>query len=150
MTRINIICEGPTEESFVNKVLAPHFIAKGIQVTARNLGKGNSYGKLRYNILQWMREEKGAYVTTLVDLYGMNKGFPGYQENKHKAPYDKVAAVEAAVKADIGKEGLDERQFIPHFQLHEFEAMLFSEPESLQEWLSLDRARQARNFSEHS
>ncbi len=39
MTRINIIYEGQTEESFVNKVLAPHFIAKGIRVTARNLGK---------------------------------------------------------------------------------------------------------------
>jgi hypothetical protein len=139
MTRINIICEGQTEEAFVNKVLAPHFLTKGILVTARNLGKGNSYDKLRYNILQWMKEEKGAYVTTLIDLYGMNKGFPGYQENKHKLPYDKVAAVEAAVKADIEKEGLDGRQFIPHFQLHEFETLLFSEPKSLQEWLSIDR-----------
>jgi hypothetical protein len=140
MKRVNIICEGPTEEQFVNKVLAPHFLSKGIVVTARNLGTGNKYGKLRHNILQWMKSDKGAFVTTLIDLYGMNRRFPGYLENKHKQPIDKVRAVEAAVKADINSEGLDKHQFIPHFQLHEFEALLFSDPELLQEWLSLDRS----------
>jgi hypothetical protein len=136
MKRVNIICEGPTEEQFVNKVLAPHFQKKGIIVTARSLGTGNQYGKLRSDILKWMKSDKGAYVTTLIDLYGMNRRFPGYPENKQKPPYDKVSAVEAAVKADIDKEGLDVRQFIPHFQLHEFEALLFSEPEMLEEWLN--------------
>lgn len=139
MIRVNIICEGPTEEQFVNKVLAPHFLARGIQVTPRNLGRGNSYGKLRYNIVQWMKAEKGAFVTTLIDLYGMNRRFPGYQENKAKPPLEKVTAIEAAIKEDVDKEGLDDRQFIPHFQLHEFEALLFSAPDILHNWLSLDR-----------
>jgi len=146
MTRINIICEGSTEEAFVNKILAPHFLTKGIVVTPRNLGKGDSYDKMRYNILQWMKEENGAYVTTLIDLYGMNKGFPGYLANKHKQPYDKVQAIEAAVNEDIAKEGLDQSMFIPHFQLHEFEALLFSDPDLLQEWLSLDRPIKADTF----
>jgi len=146
MTRINIICEGPTEEQFVNKVLAPHFLNIGIVVTPRNLGTGNQYGKLRHNIVQWMHSDPSAYVTTLIDLYGMNRRFPGYFEHKDKRPIDKVTAVETAVKADIDREGLDTRQFIPHFQLHEFEALLFSAPELLQEWLSLDRKIQPDYF----
>jgi hypothetical protein len=139
MIRVNVICEGRTEEVFVNKILAPHFQTKGIQVTARNLGRGNSYGKLRYNIVQWMKTERGAFVTTLIDVYGMNKGFPGYEANKNRPPLQKVSAIEAAIQADIDREGMDARQFIPHFQLHEFEALLFSEPSALKEWLSLDR-----------
>jgi hypothetical protein len=138
MIRVNIICEGFTEEQFVNQILQPHFQERGIFITARTLGRGNSYGKLRYNIVQWMKSEKGAYVTTLIDLYGINSGFPGYDLNKNKQPLDKVAAIENAVQLDIDKEGIDQRRFIPHFQLHEFEALLFSEPELMQEWLSLD------------
>lgn len=138
MIRVNIICEGPTEEQFVNKVLYPHFILKGIQVTPRILGTGNQYGKLRHNIIQWMKQDSTAWVTTLVDLYGMNRRFPGYAENRHRPGPEKVKAVENAVKQDIEREGLDPRRFIPHFQLHEFEALLFSEPGVLEEWLSLD------------
>ncbi|MEI6408761.1 MAG: DUF4276 family protein [Bacteroidota bacterium] len=139
MIRVNIICEGSTEEQFVHKLLAPHFLSKGIIVVTRNLGKGDSYDKLRYNIVQWMKEDKSAFLTTLIDLYGMNRRFPGYDENKHKPPLDKVIAIEAAVKDDLAKEGLDTRQFIPHFQLHEFEALLFSSPDDLHAWLSIDR-----------
>jgi hypothetical protein len=137
MIRVNVICEGQTEESFVGRVLAPHLLTKGIQMTPRNLGKGDNYDKLRYNIVQWMKEESGAYVTTLVDVYGMNDNFPGYQANKNRPPFEKVVAVEAALKADIDREGFDARRFIPHFQLHEFEALLFSKPSILQEWLAL-------------
>ncbi len=146
MKRVNIICEGPTEERFVKDVLYPHFIVKGLILTARTLGTGNKYGKLRYNILEWMKEEPDAYVTTLIDLYGMNRHFPGYPENKGKLPLDKVKAVEAAVKVDIDKEGFDPHRFIPYFQLHEFEALLFSAPDILQEWLSLDRAIKPNTF----
>lgn len=111
-------------------------------------GKGDNYDKLRYNIVQWMKEESGAYVTTLVDLYGMNDDFPGYQESKNKPPFEKVAAVEAALKADIDREGFDVRRFIPHFQLHEFEALLFSEPSVLQDWLALYRPIQDNVFQQ--
>lgn len=146
MIRVNIICEGPTEETFVNKILVPHFQRKGILITPRNIGTGNQYKKLRKNLVQWLKNDKAAYVTTLIDLYGMNKDFPGYLKNKAKAPYEKVKAVEAAVKADIEKTGADVRKFLPHFQLHEFEALLFSEPEILQDWLSLDRNIRPRQF----
>lgn len=51
MIRINIICEGPTEEAFVNKILIPHFQRKGILITPRNIGTGNQYKKLRENLV---------------------------------------------------------------------------------------------------
>ncbi len=146
MIRVNIICEGPTEELFVNKLLYPYFILKSIHVTPRNLGTGNKYGRLRYNIIQWMKQDPTAWVTTLIDLYGMNRHFPGYNDHKHKPGPDKVKAVEAAVKVDIEKAGMDTRRFIPYFQLHEFESLLFSEPGILEDWLSLDHKIQPDNF----
>ncbi|MCD4653402.1 DUF4276 family protein [bacterium] len=41
-------------------------------------------------------------------------------------PYDKIQAVEDALSKDIG-----ERRFIPYIQLHEFEALVFADPEKL-------------------
>jgi Domain of unknown function (DUF4276) len=147
MIRINIICEGPTEEQFVNKVLYGHFLKKNIQVTARSIGTGNQYGKLHHNIVQWLLEDKGAYLTTLIDLYGMQKRFPGYTESKDKQPISKVLAIEDAVKKDIERFVQDASRFIPYFQLYEFEAILFSAPDKLEEWLSIDQIVPSKAFA---
>ncbi len=53
-------------------------------------------------------------------------------------PFQKVENIEKAFKEDIENSGLSTRKFIPHFQLHEFEAILFSDCNILEEYLSLD------------
>ena len=139
MIRINILCEGPTEELFVERVLYPHFILRGIIVTRRPLDGGFNYDRLKYNIVQWLNQEQGAYVTTLIDLYGVNNDYPGYAENQKLAAFEKVAAVERLLAENIlATPRLHNKKFIPHFQLHEFEALLFSNPKIMQEWFSLD------------
>jgi hypothetical protein len=66
------------------------------------LGTSSSYPKLRAFILNWLKAEPDAWVTTLVDLYGMDPSCPGYQENKHERDSNKkILAVESTIKADI-------------------------------------------------
>ncbi len=66
----------------------------------------------------------------MIDLYGLAKladEFPGYEANKATAdPYARVAAMERAFQEDIG-----DHQFIPYIQLHEYEALLFADPQQL-------------------
>ncbi len=64
-----------------------------------------------------MKEEPTTWVSTLIDLYAMPDDFPGFEENKHKRPLEKITGLEAAFKADIDKEALGNWRFIPHYQL---------------------------------
>jgi hypothetical protein len=144
--RINIICEGATEENFVSKVLYPHLILKSISVIPRNIGTGSNYGKLKFNVIQWLKEDKDAWLTTLIDLYGIGNKYPGYEENKMLSPFLKVNNIEKAFKEDIERAGVNTRKFIPHLQLHEFEAILFSDCGTLEEFLSLDYEFTAGSF----
>jgi len=148
MIRVNILCEGPTEEQFVKKMLYPHFIEQGIMLTARSLGGGFSYQRLKHQIIQWLNNDQGAYVSTLVDLYGINSKYPGYAASKDLDAYAKVRFIENAVQADIlGSPNIYNPKFVAHFQLHEFEALLFSAPEIMEEWLALDQAISSGSFA---
>lgn len=138
MIRVNVICEGSTEESFVSRILNPYFYTKNIQLIPRNLGSGSSYGKLKSNIIQWLKEDQGAYVTTLFDVYGMGYKYPGYEAYRTLAPLKKASALEQAFKEDIERSSISVYRFIPHFQLHEFEALLFANCAIAEEFLSLD------------
>jgi hypothetical protein len=63
----------------------------------------------------------------MFDLYGLPNDFPGKaQLNDRMSPQEKVRFVEAAMADDINNE-----RFVPYIQLHEFEALLFSDVEKL-------------------
>ena len=67
----------------------------------------------------------------MVDLYGLGPGFPGHPPPEHLSNLEKVRHVEQAVKKDICEELPELRpdlRFIPYLQLHEYEAILFSDP----------------------
>lgn len=135
MVRLNIIVEGQTEETFVNKMLGPHLGAFNIFVSARCVETGRkrgrifrggmiSYLKAQKDIKLWMKEDKGgdARFTTMFDLYRLPSDFPGFEEAKQKSdPYNKIEVIEEKLGADIAS-----RRFFPYLQLHEYEALLFS------------------------
>ncbi len=53
--------------------------------------------------------------------------FPGYEDAAKKVdPYERVATLEKALGEDI-----DHPRFVPYIQLHEFEALIFSDPTKL-------------------
>jgi hypothetical protein len=138
MRRINIVVEGKTEEQFVKHLLSVYFINKGIALTARSIGRGTSYDKLHFNIVQWLKQDKTAWVSTMIDYYGMNPGFPGFDTDKQKNLYDRIFSIEQCIVDDIKKNVPGNNKFLPYIQVHEFEALLFSEPKEMEAWLSLD------------
>ena len=152
MIRLHAIGEGQTEQSFVRHVLAGHLAYFGVFAAARcvltskdrRAGKTYrgglvSYVKAKTDILTWMKEDGDAdcRFTTLFDLYKLPKDFPGYQEARRiQDPYRRIARLEEALARDI-----DDRRFIPYIQLHEFESLIFADPQQLDwEYLEHDAA----------
>ncbi|OEH85346.1 hypothetical protein BHU72_04435 [Desulfuribacillus stibiiarsenatis] len=135
MKRLNIIVEGQTEETFVRDLLAAHLGLHGIDVRARMVetsrrdgkifrGGLASYEKLKRDLLNWMDEDKTAWYTTMIDFYALPKDFPGYHFiNIYNNPYNLVKRIERAIAKDIRRPF-----FIPYIQLHEFEALILTDP----------------------
>ncbi|RZJ93061.1 MAG: DUF4276 family protein [Hymenobacter sp.] len=147
MVRLNITAEGQTEEAFVNQMLAPHLLAHGKLVFARRLrtskdqrGGYTTYGKAQYDILQWLRSEPEAWHTTLIDLYGLHDDFPGYTAATRMFVPAKAQHIQQELQQDLAKHApVAGWRFIPYIQLHEFEALLFTDPAVMEEWLGVDR-----------
>jgi hypothetical protein len=138
MPRLNMIVEGQTEETFVHAVLEGPLAQRGVWVgvrcveTSRDKRRGRIYrgGILRYararsDLIRWMKEDQqgDVHFTTMFDLYALPDDFPGYAEARPLAGRQRVAALEAAFRVDIGHP-----RFLPYLQLHEFEALLFCDP----------------------
>ncbi len=69
---------------------------------------------------------QNAWVTTLFDLYALPNDFPGYAEASVLLGGPRAVALEAAFAADVANFSVN-RNFIPHVQLYEFEALLLSD-----------------------
>lgn len=123
MTEVIIYCEGETEETFVNEILTPYLAEKGIFVRASSCKGVSKYPKIRKNLKTMCRSYRHGYVTTMLDLYGIPSDTPG-KMNSSDNVYSKVENVENEIGLDIGEDN-----FIPNLMLHEFEALLFSDPD---------------------
>lgn len=137
--RLNFIVEGQTEETFVNQTLKPHLSRFSVGVSARVVttskqrgakyrGGLSNYAKARRDITLWTKQDRNPDVrfTTMFDLYCLPTDFPGYAVAVQSDPFQRVEALEDALAKDIS----DDR-FIPYIQLHEFEALILSDPGEL-------------------
>lgn len=140
MIRIHVICEGQTEEMFVNEVMSDLFAHQDIYLYPSLLGKpGKKGGDFRFHRLlgdlkSRLLDDSDAYCTTFFDFYGLPGDFPGKQEALLISNIkDKRIKIEKALIEEltphIGEEAM--RRFIPYVQMYEFEGLLFSQPESL-------------------
>ena len=136
MARLYLFAEGRTEQTFANAVLSPHLAVHGVYLHRAVLiahahkkqrthrGGGRKFGAMQKDIDRFMRQERGrdVFFTSMIDLYALHEGFPGTKEAERfrDDPYRRVNALEAS----WASEAKDSR-FIPHIQLHEFEAYLF-------------------------
>jgi hypothetical protein len=166
MTKVIVVGEGLTEETFAGAVLAPHLEGRGITVEPRLIetsqtGRGGALSKDRViRVLRnTLRESGRTYVTTFFDLYGLRPGFPGLEAARGRNdPLQKSRLIEDAL-AEAVIEASDCRadRFVPHIQPYEFEALLFSDvPAILQlepEWRRFERdlsqARESADTPEH-
>ena len=141
MKQLNVFCEGQTEQGFCTQVLQPSLFPQGdgvvhtLAVGEKNhhhvygIGKRTTYEKVRKFIRNTIKQRAGknVYFTTLFDLYALPSDFPGKEANVRNPadPTPYVLALEEAFRADINY-----FRFIPHLQLHEYETILFADPEA--------------------
>jgi hypothetical protein len=143
MPRLLVHVEGQTEETFVKEVLSEYLMRSGYgSVSARLVGNPRlrsrrggirSWETVRKEIQRHLKEDTGAIATTMVDYYALPQDWPGRAEAPGKSSTgEKAEHVEAALLADVAKEmgpRFDVRRFVPLVIMHEFEALLFSDPD---------------------
>jgi hypothetical protein len=136
MTRLLMLVEGQSERLFVKRTLAPHLEKFGVFVvptmlwTKRERGGGGFRGgvtswKQILTSLRPLIHDGDAWVSTLLDFYGLPKDFPGRQEALSAGdPRKSVVGLQERFATELNHH----QRFIPFFALHEFEAWLFSSP----------------------
>jgi hypothetical protein len=148
MPRILILVEGQTEERFVKDLLEPHLLSihpsasiKATVIPTKRVLSGKDFkgGILRYvqipDALRRLLNDRDAFVTTLIDFYGLPSETPGMADLPIGAsPQEKVKHVQDAIWRDL--EG--PRNLHVHLVLHEFEAFLFVEPSALEAAMDSD------------
>jgi hypothetical protein len=135
MSKVLILVEGQTEETFVREVLAPYLSGNGVYplaklATTKRVKSGPdfkggivSYGKFKNDVARLVGDTSAAMVTTMIDFYGLPADFPGQNTRPSGSCYDQVAHLEETLRQNI-----NHPKFLPYLALHEFEAMLFVAP----------------------
>lgn len=132
-----ILVEGQTEETFVKEVLS-EFMPEGLflqpviiatkRVNSGGKFKGGvpSYPKVRNEVQHLLADSSAVGVTTMLDYYALPPSFPGRAQPQGQTSTELVRSVESAWEADINS-----LRFRAYLSLHEFEALLFSEPAAI-------------------
>ena len=165
-TAVVVVCEGQTEEAFVNRTLAPALATRQVLLQPRlvRTSRRSAGGALnRERVLRFLRntlrQRADVYVTTFFDLYGLSADFPGRSQGAALAdPHERAAAVETEFHATVVREvECRPDRFLPHIQPYEFESLLFSDPSRFAtvepEWQpfvgALEEARRSARTPEH-
>ena len=138
MKALVILVEGETEQEFINRILAPYLVSKGLNTEIRPImieisGGGHGYNNIEHlknTIRPVLNRADQPIITTLIDHYGINseRKLPGYSAITTANTEDRIQQMEAILQSEIQKIK-SYRFFIPYIQRHEFETLLFSNPE---------------------
>lgn len=140
MVEVVVFAEGPTEEQFIKRVVAPAlrhlqvFLKPQLLNTSKDAkGGAVSFDRLKFNARNTLRQKPNAVLTTLIDLYALDTSFPGFEEAKSKPDMpSRVSHLKTALhQALVGYVGCRPERFIAHIQPYEFEGLLFSDPQAL-------------------
>lgn len=121
MVRVGISVEGLTEERFIKLVLEPYLSPKDIYVTPISMGGDVSVDKAKSELKKIANNFD--YVTTLYDFYGFKNKKDG--DNKETLEKRILDSVHHGVK----------QKLIPYIQMYEYEGLLFSCPDSMENTL---------------
>lgn len=125
MKPLTIIVEGKTEEDFVKVVLGPHLLRAGIEAKPILIGTGTRKkggGDVHLNILisdLGDALDGGGAATSLVDFYG-------FRDREGRTAEE----LESFVLQEVLNEYDESTPVRPYVQMHEFEGLLFSDPEA--------------------
>ncbi len=156
MKRLNFLVEGQTEEQFAWTILAPHLADFDVVIAVQKLETGRkrvfqshgqrqltkftggiqSYQQAFRDLQDWYLDDQNAVYTTMFDLYALPNDFPDYQQSLSFPPYKRIEQLEQAFANNVNFSG-----FIPYIQLHEFEALLFSDVNTINDIVAVDTKR---------
>ncbi len=144
-----VIVEGRTEILFVKEVLAPYCAARGLYLVPMQASKpGKPGGDVRFSRVrldvQTGLKQGWRHVCTFVDYYGLSE-WPGMENLPSNATPKQISdSLNQAAIGELDRE-LDgqlrvQGRYVPFLAVHEFEALLFSDPGILAEELGVARA----------
>lgn len=149
MVEVVVFAEGPTEEQFIKRLVAPAvrhlqvFVKPQMLKTSQEArGGAINFDRLKFNARNTLRQNPDCVLTTLLDLYGLDTTFPGFDEAKAKPDMgSRVKHLNAKLhEALVAHVGCRPERFIAHIQPYEFEGLLFSDTQALAQtepgWLS--------------
>ena len=137
MARLYLFAEGQTEQTFADTVLKPHLaqhkvyihrtilIANAYKEGKIHRGGGRNFDAMQKDLVRFLKQNsaRDVFFTSMIDLYALPNNFPGLQKHdKITHPYRRVEALEKS-----WAEKTNDGRFIPHIQLHEYEAYLFAD-----------------------
>ncbi len=147
MKRLFIVVEGQTEEEFVRTMLRPYLFSCGIYdvnpilIRTSKSGRGGfvNYDHLKNTVIPLLKSQGAdVVVSTFVDYFRIPHNTPQYEQCMLSgSSRDKVDALERCIGDDI-----NDRRFVPYIQLHEFEALLFSNNQGFEEFFTKEQAEQ--------
>ncbi|WP_428357477.1 DUF4276 family protein [Methyloprofundus sp.] len=150
---VYIVVEGQTEQTFVRDVLAPYMAVQGIYLIAIRIGiAGHKGGNVKFerahkDIERLIQQRSDTYISTMFDYFRIDSNWPGQEliNTKIKAGItlsgiDKAGILEVAtltkMTALLSEDSIAKR-FIPYIEMHEFEALLFSDVTVLAEKINV-------------
>ncbi|HDZ4329954.1 TPA: DUF4276 family protein [Campylobacter jejuni] len=132
IVRCYVICEGQSEEKFINEILGSYFYNSNVYLTPLIIptSKGHKGGVLAYNrvvdfIVKKLKQDPQAFMTTMFDYYGLDNRFLK-EKQCNKNIYEHVEKIQKDFDEAI-KQKCDTNKFFSHIQPHEFESLLFSD-----------------------
>ena len=110
-------------EIYFNPILA--------QTSPGHKGGIVSYAKTKKQLERICLQDTSAFVTTLIDYYGLPNDFPGLNcLPAQSSAYERVCFLENALQQDIAQPN-----FIANYLLHEYEALLFCQVDKFADWV---------------
>jgi len=141
--RVLAFVEGQTEEKFVREIVSPLLASRNVFIIATTPGPRRahggvpSWGRAKRELLRYLKEDTGRFVTTMFDYYGLPSDWPGKDgARREERIATQAETIEQAIHTDVCAElgeSFDEARFLPYIQMHEFEALLFSDTKVLAE-----------------
>jgi hypothetical protein len=140
MVEVIVFAEGPTEEQFLKRLVAPTlrhlqiFIKPQMLKTSQeSRGGAISFDRLKFNARNTLRQKPTTVLSTFLDLYGLDTSFPAFEEARLNPDLDsRLERLRTAMHESIVVHvGCRPERFVPHIQPFEFEGLLFSDPQAL-------------------
>lgn len=139
---VNIIVEGQSEQTFVRDILAPVMASKGIYLYPTQIGRvGHKGGNVNFDRAQrhigiFLKQRPDTYITTMFDYFRIDSNWPGQEIVNRNIKNgtilnsrSKAQTLESNMLKNINNQFPDcnvKNRFIPYIEMHEFEALLFS------------------------